>query len=140
MPGVIALRRSHGLQGMPASVAGVDAWGRPNAAEVPSDHHEGLREHGEWPKLALIAVIRKFVARGDIILRQDPLWQDALTKTFRLPQKSHMATNSEAHVGHGGRPTRSGIGQSLRSHEGTTTAAVAVVFAGGVIGFPVGAT
>ena len=68
MPGVIALRRSHGLQGMPASVAGVDAWGRPNAAEVPSDHHEGLREHGEWPKLALIAVIRKLVARGDIFL------------------------------------------------------------------------
>ena len=59
MAGVAAQRRGHRLQGTPASLAGVDAWGRLNAAEVPSDHHEGLRERGKWPKLALIAAIRK---------------------------------------------------------------------------------
>ena len=96
MPGVVALRRSHGLQGMPASVAGVDAWGRPNAAEVLSDNHEGFREHGEWPKLALIAVTRKLVGRGDTSVRQNSLWQDAPAKTFRLPKESRLTTNTDA--------------------------------------------
>ena len=119
--------------GTPASVAGVDAWSRLNAAEVPSDHHDGFCERGKWLKLALVAAIRKLVARGDTSQRQDPLWQDALAGTLRRLQKSHLATNSDAHVGDGGRPTRSNIGRSLRPHEGTTPPAVAVALAGGVI-------
>ena len=96
MPGVAAQGGGHGRQGTPPSVAGVDAWGRPNVAEVPSDHHEGLREHGEWPKLALIAVTRKLVGRGDTSLRQNPLWQDVPAKTFRLPKESRLTTNTDA--------------------------------------------
>lgn len=118
-------------------MAGLDALGRLNAAEVPSDHHEGIRGRGKRPEVALIAVIRTLAARGGISLRQDPRWQDALAETFRIPQKSHLTTNTDAHVDDGGRPTRSDIGHSLRPDERTMTSAAPVAFArGGGIRLP----
>ena len=65
-------------------MAGVGAWSRLNAAGVASAHYNGFCERGQQPKLATSAVMRKLVALGDILLRQDSLWQDVAAETFRL--------------------------------------------------------